>query len=111
MTAPQPSDPVSPLVCQLRLSPQALRRRVEVGILGGLGLVPAQRATIIPAQATSLARLRRLYFSAYDPKGGGVEHGARVFTRSTCHHQPEVIGGLGEGEAATLLQRFFGERR
>lgn len=63
------------------------------------------------AQAISLARIRRLYFGAYDPKGGGVEHGARVFSHSTCHHAPEVYGGLQEAEAAEMLKRFFAERR
>lgn len=63
------------------------------------------------AQALSLARIRRLYFGAYDPKGGGVEHGARVFERETCHHRPEVYGGVCEAETADLLRRFFGERR
>jgi tRNA(Arg) A34 adenosine deaminase TadA len=63
------------------------------------------------AQAISLARIRRLYFGAYDPKGGGVEHGARVFSHATCHHAPEVYGGLHEAEAGALLRRFFGERR
>ena len=63
------------------------------------------------AQAISLARIRRLYFGAYDPKGGGVEHGARVFSHPTCHHAPEVYGGLYEGQAAALLRRFFESRR
>lgn len=63
------------------------------------------------AAAIALARLRRLYFGAYDPKGGGVEHGARVFERSTCHHRPDIIGGLREGEAAALLRDFFRQRR
>jgi tRNA(Arg) A34 adenosine deaminase TadA len=63
------------------------------------------------AQAVSLARLRRLYFGAYDPKGGGVEHGARVFTQPTCHHRPEVIGGLDERRCAALLEDFFRARR
>lgn len=63
------------------------------------------------AAAISLARIRRLYFAAYDPKGGGVEHGARVFDRSTCHHRPEVYGGLREREAAELLQDFFRDKR
>ncbi len=63
------------------------------------------------AAAISLARLRRVYFGAYDPKGGGIEHGARIFERSTCHHRPEVVGGLREIEAAGLLQDFFRARR
>ena len=63
------------------------------------------------AQAISLARIRRLYFSAYDPKGGGVDHGARVFTHATCHHKPEVVGGIRESEGRELLQQFFKERR
>jgi tRNA(adenine34) deaminase len=63
------------------------------------------------AAAISLARLRRLYFAAYDPKSGGVEHGARVFDHSTCHHRPEIYGGIRESEAAELLRDFFRERR
>lgn len=50
------------------------------------------------AQAIAFARLRRLYFAAYDPKGGGVEHGPRIFTQPTCHHRPEIYGGIGEGK-------------
>jgi tRNA(adenine34) deaminase len=63
------------------------------------------------AAAVSLARIRRLYFGAYDPKGGGVEHGARVFNLPTCHHRPEVCGGLGEIAAQALLHRFFADKR
>lgn len=63
------------------------------------------------AAAISLARIRRLYFGAYDPKGGGVDHGARVYDHATCHHRPEVVGGVGEGDCATLLRAFFRERR
>jgi tRNA(adenine34) deaminase len=63
------------------------------------------------ATAISFARIRRLYFGAYDPKGGGVEHGPRVYDHTTCHHRPEVVGGLAEGEAAALLKDFFRERR
>jgi tRNA(Arg) A34 adenosine deaminase TadA len=63
------------------------------------------------AAAISLARIRRLYFGAGDPKMGAVEHGARVFTLATCHHAPEVYGGIGEKPAADLLLRFFGEKR
>jgi tRNA(Arg) A34 adenosine deaminase TadA len=63
------------------------------------------------AQAISFARLRRVYFGAADPKGGGVEHGPRIFASSSCHHAPEVYGGIGERRAAALLRRFFKARR
>jgi tRNA(Arg) A34 adenosine deaminase TadA len=63
------------------------------------------------AQAISFARIRRLYFGAYDPKGGGVEHGPKIFEQPTCHHKPEIIGGLQEGESAKLLKTFFQEKR
>ena len=63
------------------------------------------------AAAISFARLRRLYFAAADPKGGAVEHGVRFFSSATCHHAPEVYGGIAERQAARLLRRFFAERR
>jgi tRNA(adenine34) deaminase len=63
------------------------------------------------AAAIGFARIRRLYFGAEDPKGGGVVHGARVFAQATCHHTPETMGGIGETEAAALLKGFFKERR
>lgn len=63
------------------------------------------------AAAMSFARIRRLYFAATDPKGGAVEHGVRFFAAPTCHHRPEVYGGIGEGDAAALLKDFFRERR
>ena len=63
------------------------------------------------AGAISHARIRRLYFGASDPKGGGVEHGPRVFSHPTCHHAPEIYGGIAEGEAAALLRGFFAARR
>jgi tRNA(Arg) A34 adenosine deaminase TadA len=63
------------------------------------------------AAAISFARIRRLYFGAPDPKGGAVEHGPRFFEQPTCHHAPEVIGGMGEAKAASLLKNFFAERR
>jgi tRNA(adenine34) deaminase len=63
------------------------------------------------ATAISFARLRRLYFAAADPKGGAVEHGPRFFSQPTCHHAPEVYGGLRESEAAEMLRAFFRERR
>ena len=63
------------------------------------------------AQAISFARIRRLYFAAPDAKGGGVENGPRIFNQPTCHHRPEVYGGIAEGEAAALLKAFFAARR
>jgi len=63
------------------------------------------------AAAISFARIRRLYYGAADPKGGAVEHGVRFFTAPTCHHRPEVYGGMGEAEAGTLLREFFAVRR
>jgi tRNA(adenine34) deaminase len=63
------------------------------------------------AQAISFARIRRLYWGASDPKGGGVEHGPRIFDQPTCHHRPELYPGLGEREAGELLRGFFRERR
>lgn len=63
------------------------------------------------AAAVSVARIKELRFGAEDPKGGGVVHGARIFAQPTCHHRPEVLGGIGEAEAAQLLKGFFAERR
>jgi tRNA(adenine34) deaminase len=63
------------------------------------------------AAAIGLARIRRLYFGAYDPKGGGVEHGPRIFEQPTCHHRPEIYGGIAERQAAALLRDFFKARR
>ena len=63
------------------------------------------------AQAISLARLRRLYYGAPDAKGGGVDHGPRLFAQPTCHHRPEVYGGIDEERAGQLLRDFFRQRR
>jgi tRNA(Arg) A34 adenosine deaminase TadA len=63
------------------------------------------------ATAISFARVRRLYFGAADEKGGGVEHGPRIFAQSTCHHAPEIYGGLSERRAADMLREFFAARR
>ena len=63
------------------------------------------------AAAISFARIRRLYYGATDPKGGAVESGVRFFASPTCHHRPEVYGGIGETEAPTLLKYFFKTRR
>lgn len=63
------------------------------------------------AAAISFARIRRLYFGASDPKGGAVENGPRLFSQATCHHAPEVLGGIGETRAGALLRAFFAARR
>ena len=63
------------------------------------------------AAAISFARIRRLYFGAPDPKMGAVEHGPRFFRQTTCHHAPDVYGGIGESEAAALMRAFFEARR
>ena len=63
------------------------------------------------AAAMSFARIRRVYFGAADPKGGAVEHGVRFFAAPTCHHRPEVYGGIQESECAALLKDFFQARR
>ena len=63
------------------------------------------------AAAMSIARIKALRFGAEDSKGGGVVHGARIFSQPTCHHRPDVLGGIGEEEAAELLRAFFAERR
>mgnify|MGYP000605884035 FL=1 len=63
------------------------------------------------ATGASFARLRRIVFGAYDPKGGGVEHGPRIFSQPTCHHAPEVVGGVSASQADALLKGFFVARR
>ena len=63
------------------------------------------------AAAIALARFKALRFAAEDPKGGGVVHGPRIFAQPTCHHRPDVLGGIGDAEAGEMLRRFFAERR
>jgi len=79
--------------------------------LGGLDLYVTLEPCAMCAAAISFARLRRLYYGASDPKGGGVEHGGRFFTQPTCHHVPDTYSGLGETRSAALLRRFFAGRR
>jgi tRNA(Arg) A34 adenosine deaminase TadA len=63
------------------------------------------------AAALSFARIRRVYFGAYDPKGGGVEHGPKIFSHPTCHHKPDVYGGIEEQACADILKEFFRDKR
>ena len=86
-------------------------RRLGKPKLKGCDLYVTLEPCPMCAQAISFARIRRLYFGAYDPKGGGVEHGARIFQQPTCHHQPEVYGGIEEKICAGLLRSFFAYKR
>jgi tRNA(adenine34) deaminase len=79
--------------------------------LAGADLYVTLEPCTMCAAAISFARIRRLYFGARDPKGGAVESGVRFFAQPTCHHVPEVYGGLAEAEAGDLLREFFRERR
>ena len=79
--------------------------------LAGCDLYVTLEPCAMCAAAISFARIRRLYFGAADPKGGAVEHGPRLFAQPTCHHAPDVYGGMRESEAAALLKEFFAERR
>jgi tRNA(Arg) A34 adenosine deaminase TadA len=90
--------------------------RAAAGRLGAPRLVACDLyVTLEPcamcAAAIAFARLRRVYFGAYDPKGGAVEHGPRLFAQPGCHHRPEVYGGIGEAGCAALLRAFFRDRR
>src|SRR5438477_11357427 len=79
--------------------------------LAGCDLYVTLEPCTLCAAAISFARIRRLYYGAPDPKGGGVDHGIRFFAAPTCHHAPEVYSGIGETAAADLLRRFFRDRR
>jgi len=79
--------------------------------LAGASLYVTLEPCPMCAAAISLARIQRLYWGASDPKGGGVENGPRIFSHATCHHVPELYGGLCASEAASLLKAFFSERR
>jgi tRNA(Arg) A34 adenosine deaminase TadA len=92
----------------------AIRRACEAlgdERLTGCDLYVTLEPCTMCAAAIAFARIRRVYFGAPDPKGGAVEHGVRFFQQATCHHAPEVYGGIREGEAAALLRAFFSERR
>ena len=85
--------------------------RLGLKRLAGCDLYVSLEPCPMCAAAISLARIRRLYFAAYDPKGGGVEHGPQIFDQPTCNHRPEIYGGIAERAAAALLRKFFEERR
>jgi tRNA(Arg) A34 adenosine deaminase TadA len=92
----------------------AIRRACEALAderLTGCDLYVTLEPCTMCAAAISFARIRRLYFGAPDPKGGAVENGVRFFSAPTCHHAPEVYGGIRESDAAELLRAFFAERR
>ena len=79
--------------------------------LVGMDLFVTLEPCAMCAAAISLARIRKLVYGAEDPKSGGVEHGPRIFSHSTCHHRPEVVGGVAATQSADLLQNFFATRR
>jgi tRNA(Arg) A34 adenosine deaminase TadA len=79
--------------------------------LAGCDLYATLEPCPMCAAAIGFARIRRLYFGALDPKGGGVEHGPRIFDQPTCHHRPEIYGGIAERRSAALLREFFRDRR
>ncbi len=79
--------------------------------LDGCDLYVTLEPCVMCAGAVAFARIRRLYYGAADPKGGAVDNGVRFFTSPTCHHRPEVYGGMAAAEASALLKDFFRERR
>lgn len=93
------------------LAIRAAAQRLGTARLVGCRLFVTLEPCAMCAQAIAFARVERLVFGAYDPKGGGVEHGARIFEQPTCHHRPEVIGGVMERDCGALLKDFFRERR
>ena len=90
---------------------RAAARRLGTERLIGCQLYVTLEPCAMCAAAMSFARLARLYFGAADEKGGAVEHGVRFFAQPTCHHAPEVYGGIAEAESATLMRDFFKSRR
>ncbi len=95
----------------MRMAAQRLTQIGGGGRLADCDLWVTLEPCAMCAAAAGLFRIRRVIFGAYDPKGGGVEHGARIFASSPHMHQPEVIGGVRESESAALLREFFQRRR
>lgn len=94
-------------IVAIRAAAEALGRPRLEGCILWVTLEPCAMC----AAAASLARVDSVRYAADDPKGGGVAHGARVFSQPTCNHRPDVLAGIGEGESVALLKRFFEERR
>ena len=93
------------------LALRAAAQRLGSPRLPGCTLTVTLEPCPMCAQAASFFRVKRIVFGAYDPKGGGVEHGARIFAASSCHHEPEIVGGVRETDCAALLRDFFAVRR
>ena len=93
------------------LAMRAASTRLGATRIPGCDLVVTLEPCPMCAQAASFFRIRRLVFGAYDPKGGGVEHGARVFEAASCHHRPDVVGGVRESDSVALLRAFFVAQR
>lgn len=102
------SDPTAHAEMIVIREAASLRKDVR---LNGCDLYVTLEPCPMCAAAISFARIRRVYFGAFDPKGGGVENGPRIFDQPTCHHRPDVYGGIGESDAAALLREFFAARR
>ena len=90
---------------------RAAAAKVDAARLAGCDLYVTLEPCAMCAAAASMARLRRVVYGAYDPKGGAVDHGPRFFSQPTCHHRPEVVGGVAASRAEDLLKAFFRERR
>jgi len=90
---------------------RAAAAKIGAARLAGCDLYVTLEPCAMCAAAASHARLRRVIYGAYDPKGGGVDHGARVFSQPTCHHRPEVVSGVNATRAEGLLKAFFAARR
>lgn len=104
-------DHADPTAHAEMLAIQAACRKLGTSRLADCDLYVTLEPCTMCAAAISFARLRRLYYGAADPKGGGVQHGARVFAQATCHHTPEIYDGMEAARAAELLKQFFAARR
>jgi tRNA(adenine34) deaminase len=95
----------------IRAASAALGENARGKALTGCDLYVTLEPCPMCAQAIAFARLRRVYWGAADPKGGGVEHGPRIFEQQSCHHKPELYSGIGERRSSALLKTFFRARR